>query len=168
VDLRRLEPGDDRAPFSCGEPHLDTYLREHAGQAQFKHRASATYVLTEDSRVIGYVTVVPGTIRRDDLNNSFRRLPPGAMPVLILARMAVSTDYQRRGLGERLIIKVLSLALDMARDLGCVGVVVDAKSTARAFYDRYDFQWLPEQPRADAIRGFLPIRTIEAARVGSS
>ena len=128
MELRRLLPDDDRASFACGDPQLDYFLRARAGQYRFKHRASVTYVPVHEGSIAAFVTVLPGTIRREDLGPSSRRLPPGTLPVLLLARMGVSTARQRTGLGERLVAKVLGLALDLARDVGCVGVVVDAKA----------------------------------------
>jgi GNAT superfamily N-acetyltransferase len=109
------------------------------------------------------VTVVPGVVRRDDLGTAFQRLPPSPLPVLVLARMGVSTPRQRTGLGERPLAKVLSLAASLSRDVGCVGVVVDAKHEARGFYERFDFVWLPNQASTDDLPGVLPIGTIEAA-----
>jgi GNAT superfamily N-acetyltransferase len=163
VELRSLVEEDDRQGFSCGDAQLDDFFRARAGQSQFKHRASATYVLASPGVIAAFVTVVPGTARRDELGPTFQRLPPSPLPVLVLARMGVSTAHQRTGLGERLLGKVVSLALGLSRDVGCVGVVVDAKVAARGFYERFDFTWLPDQPRADLVRGFLSIRTIEAA-----
>jgi GNAT superfamily N-acetyltransferase len=81
--------------------------------------------------------------------------------------MGVSTARQRTGLGERLVVKVLGLALDLARDVGCVGVVVDAKAAARGFYDRFDFRWIDHEPRSNGVaKGFLPTGTIAAAWTG--
>ena len=164
MELRRLRPDDDRASFTCGDAQLDDFLRARAGQHQFKYRASVTYVLVDDGAIAAFVTVLPGTVRREDLGPSSGRLPPGTLPVLLLARMGVSTARQRTGLGERLVVKVLGLALDLARDVGCVGVVVDAKAAARGFYDRFDFRWIDHEPRIDGVaKGFLPTGTIAAA-----
>lgn len=162
MDLRRLEPDDRREAFSCGDSQLDAFFRERAGQ-NLRHRANATYVVVDGAEIVAFVTVVPGTVRREDLGASSRRLPSGALPVLLLARMGVSVSRQKSGLGAQLLRKVLELAAALARDVGCIGVVVDAKHGARAFYESFDFRWLDVQPRADLTRGFLPIQTIEDA-----
>jgi hypothetical protein len=65
--------------------------------------------------------------------------------------------------GGRLLAKVCELAIGLSRDVGCVGLVVDAKEAARGFYERYDFVWLPAPVAEGVTRGFLPIQTIEAA-----
>ena len=51
-----------------------------------------------------------------------------------------------QSLGTQLLRFVLGLAIRMANEYGCVGVVVDAKPDATAFYARY---------------GFIPIEAIE-------
>jgi predicted N-acetyltransferase YhbS len=163
VDLRRLGLDDDRSTFSCGDAQLDEFFRTRAGQNQFKHQASVTYVLADGADIAGFVTVVPGTVRRDDLGAANRRLPQGALPVLVLARMGVSTSHQRKGLGDRLLGKVTELALALVRDVGCVGIIVDSKPDARGFYERYGFAWLGGEMSSDIARGFLATRTIQAA-----
>lgn len=44
--------------------------------------------------------------------------------------------------GESLLRYVFSLAHEMASRIGCVGVVVDAKSEAVPFYERFGFEAL--------------------------
>lgn len=164
MDLRRLRKDDDRSAFSCGDPDLDDYFHDRAGQSQFKQRTSVTYVVADPvtNAIAGFVTVMPGTVRREEIGVG-GRLPPVPLPILLLARMGVSSSLQRAGLGQLLLSKVMRLAVDMARDLGCVGVIVDAKPTARGFYERFDFAWLNTESSDGIVRGFLPTRTIEAA-----
>lgn len=164
MDLRRLEPDDNREAFSCGDAQLDAFFRQRAGQ-NLRHRANATYVIVDGAEIAAFVTVVPGTVRREDLDASNRRLPAGPLPVLLLARMGVGVSRQKSGFGAQLLRKVMELAAALARDVGCIGVVVDAKHGARAFYERFDFRWLDVASREDVTRGFLPIQTIEAALV---
>jgi len=63
---------------------------------------------------------------------------------------------------------MLELALEMRDRLGCVGVIVDAKPEAVAFYERLGFKTialvggvLGERP--EPISMFLPIQQIERA-----
>jgi GNAT superfamily N-acetyltransferase len=164
VELRSLREGDDRSQFTCGDLALDDFFRSRAGQSQFRHRASVTYVLANADGILAFATVLPGTIRRDELGQGFKRLPPSALPVLILARMAVSSASQGLGLGARLLAHVFHLALDIVERVGCVGVIVDAKEAAVGFYEKYDFIWLAGSNAPGLKRGFLPIQTIERGR----
>jgi len=49
------------------------------------------------------------------------------VPVLGLARLAVDKSAQSMGLGGQLLRFVLKLASKLADEVGCAGVVVDAK-----------------------------------------
>ncbi len=77
-----------------------------------------------------------------------KKLPVYPLPVLRLARLAVDHSARGRGLGKELLRHALRLAVHMAQDFGCLGVLVDAKPGAEAFYSDY---------------GFIPLATLEGA-----
>lgn len=148
MQIRALREADDRSRFRSGDPDLDRFLLRFAGQNQFRHYIGVTYVAVENSEILGFATVAPGHVEIDGLPAAKRRtLPRYPLPVLRVARLAVDRSFQRQGLGGRLLRFVLGLAGRMADDFGCIGVVVDAKPGAVAFYARYGFEAL------EAIRG---------------
>jgi len=169
MEIRALRESDDRSAFQSGEPDLDRFLRKYAGQNQFRRHIGATYVAVEGERVAGYVTVAPGHIEIEDLPAAQRKkLPRYPLPVLRLARLAVDESVRGHGLGKQLLRFVLRLALRMAEEFGCIGVVVDAKPSAVEFYRQYGFLALevvegqsPARPPATAM--FLPVKEIAAA-----
>ena len=141
VRIRRLEPGDDRDRFVSGHPDLDRFFHRFAGQNQFHHHVGVTYIAVEDDAILGFVTVSPSEIEIDALSaERRRRLPRYPLPVLRLARLAVAETARDRGVGQALLRFALILARRMADEIGCVGVVVDAKPQARTFYLRYGFE----------------------------
>ena len=117
----------------------------------------------------GYATIAPGHIEIENLPAARRkRLPQYPLPILRLARLAVDRSFQGQGFGKQLLRFVLNLALQMAGNFGCVGVVVDAKSEAVSFYRRFGFIVLevvegesPARPLATAM--FLSVRDVAAA-----
>ncbi|MFZ5787056.1 MAG: GNAT family N-acetyltransferase, partial [Acidobacteriota bacterium] len=147
MEIRALHEGDDRTQFRSGDADLDRFLHKFAGQNQFKHYIGVTYVALEGRSILGYATVAPGDIEIDSLPAAGRkRLPRYPLPVLRLARLAVDESVKGQGLGGELLRFVLQLAVRMAGDYGCVGVVVDAKPGAVDFYGRY---------------GFIPVEALE-------
>lgn len=62
------------------------------------------------------------------------------LPVLRLARLGVDQAFQGQGVGSLLLRAVVQLAKDMAVEIGCVGVVVDAKPEALPFYQKLGFE----------------------------
>jgi GNAT superfamily N-acetyltransferase len=169
VEIRRLLATDERGTFRSGDPDLDRFFRLYAGQNQFRHHLGTTYVAVEDRRILGYATAAGSSIEIEDLPVAAQRgLPHYPLPVLRLARLAVDSSCQGQGLGKELLLFILRLAIRMAEDIGCVGVVVDARTEAVAFYERYGFKAL------DAVEGlsdarpqptvmFLAIAAIQAA-----
>jgi predicted N-acetyltransferase YhbS len=169
MEIRALRESDDRSAFQSGDPDLDRFLGKYAGQNQFRHHIGATYVAVERDRVAGYVTVAPGHIEIEDLPVAQRKkLPRYPLPILRLARLAVDVSVRGQGLGKQLLRFVLRLALRMAEEFGCIGVVVDAKPGAVTFYRQFGFLALeavegqsPARPPATAM--FLPVKEIAAA-----
>lgn len=170
--IRRLEPGDDRRHFTCGNPDLDRFFQRFAGQDQFRHHLGVTYIaVAEDTGgILGFVTVAPSSIEIDALREEHRRqLPQYPLPVLRVARLAVAEQARGGGIGKALLRFTLQLARRMAEEIGCVGVVVDAKPEAHAFYLRYGFAPFSVLEGALLARPeptpmFLPLSAIPSTR----
>ncbi len=169
MEIRALRATDDRSTFESGSPALDRFLRSYAGQNQFRHHVGVTYVAVDGREIHGYVSVSPAHVEIDALPTAVRKkLPRYPLPVLRLARLAVARSVQRQGVGRQLLRFVLSLAGRMADELGCVGVVVDAKPDAIPFYGRFGFVPLEAlegqaDERPQPIPMFLATRAIRAA-----
>jgi GNAT superfamily N-acetyltransferase len=167
MEIRALHEGDDRSQFRSGDPDLDRFFHRFAGQNQFRHYLGVTYVAVDAGRILGFATVAPSHVEIDGLPAAARRkLPRYPLPVLRLARLAVDQAARGQGLGRQLLRFVLQLALRMARDYGCVGVAVDAKPDAVAFYKQYGFVSVDvvegqSDARPAPIPMFLAIRSIQ-------
>lgn len=157
VEIRSLRRDDDRQHFHSGDEALDLYFHRYAGQNQFRHHVGVTYVAVEEDRIHGFVTVSPATLDAEDLPSG-RRPPPYPVPVLRIARLAVDASARGRGLGKALLRFGVELAEKMMEELGCVGLLVDAKPDAVSFYERYGFIALtvvegaaPQKPEPTAM-----------------
>ncbi|WP_295405306.1 GNAT family N-acetyltransferase [uncultured Thiocystis sp.] len=170
--IRRLEPSDDRRRFASGNPDLDRFFQRFAGQNQFRHHLGVTYIAVAEDGILGFVTVAPSEIEIDALTEERRRqLPRYPLPVLRVARLAVAEHAQGCGIGKALLRFALDLARRTAEEIGCIGVVVDAKPDAQAFYRRYGFEpfgvlegALLDRPEPTPM--FLPVSAIPASRAG--
>ena len=155
----QIEPLTDRhhrAAFSCGVEALDRYLQKQAG----KHVA-AVFVITPDGETIaGFYTLSAHVISLADLpGHVARKLPryPN-VPATLLGRLAVSTNFRGRKIGELLLLDAFKRVLENSRDVASPVVAVDAKDErAREFYLRHDFIPLPSQP----ARLLYAVKTIE-------
>lgn len=157
--VQPLGPQHDRAGFSCGVEPLDNYLKRQARQDVTK-RVAVVFVLSPDGKIIaGYYTLSQysvdlGTVPPDIA----RRLPKYPMvPATRIGRLAVSTAFRGRGLGEILLMDALHRSLTLSRQVASAAVIVDAKDAqAMTFYRKYGFLELPNI----AGRHFLPMTTV--------
>ncbi len=169
LEIRALREGDDRTSFRSGDADLDRFCQQFAGQNQFRHHLGVTYVAVDDRDILGFATVAAAHLEIDELPLAPRRkLPRYPWPVLRLARLAIDQSAQGQGLGLHLLRFVLRRALRMSDDYGCVGVIVDAKVNAEAFYARYGCVAIEAvEGRSDARPAptlmFLSIRAIRDA-----
>lgn len=169
ICIRRLKPRDDRSGFHSGNIDLDRFFQRYAGQNQFRHHIGTTYVAVQGNRIIGFVTVSSGEMVADRLSKALRRrLPSYPLPILRIARLAVDERYQGHGIGRLLLRAMLELALEMRDRVGCIGVVVDAKPDAVAFYATLGFKTIELVSgtlgdRPEPIAMLLPIQQIELA-----
>src|SRR5438270_13978915 len=125
MEIRALRPGDDRTIFQSGDEALDRFFHRYAGQNQSRQYVGMTYVAVDGERVLGFATVAPRHVDIEDLPERARKkLPRYPLPVLGLARLAVDRSAQSIGLGSQLLRFVLKLAVKMADEVGCAGVVI--------------------------------------------
>lgn len=169
IEIRLLEQADDRKAFRSGDVDLDSFFQKYAWQNQFRHHIGNTYVAVHRRRIFGFLTVSVSSMEFDRLpSNLKRKLPRYPIPILRVARLAVSEDVQGQGIGRHLMRAAFAMAIDLRERLGCAGVVVDAKRDAESFYSSFGFERLEViegriEERPSPTPMFLPIREIEAA-----
>ncbi len=140
----RVEPlsgGHDRAQFSSGSDALDRYFREQASQ-DIRRRIATCFVAVsaEAKEVAGFYTLTATSIPLDalapDIVKKLPRYP--VVPAALLGRLAVSRNYQGKGLGGVLLADAV---LRAARaELGVFAMLVDAKDeAAQRFYEHFGF-----------------------------
>ena len=140
MDIRILRSEDDRASFRSGDPDLDRFFHKYAGQNQFRHHVGTTYVAADGAALRGFVTMSVGHLERERLPGKLRKsLPAYPLPILRIARLAVAEAARGRGVGMALMQFALLMALRIADEVGCIGVLVDAKPAAISFYERLGF-----------------------------
>lgn len=158
--IEPLGPHHDRAPFSCGEPSLDGYIRRQASQ-DARRRVTQVFVATgrRPEEIAGYYTLSAASFEKNDLPAELaRRLPHYPVPAAVLGRLAVDLRSQGCGLGETLLLDATRRVIRASDAIGVYAVVVDAlHERAAAFYERYGFRPFPSAP----LRLFLPLRTFE-------
>lgn len=142
--LRRDHPVDG---FTCGSEALDRFLVRYALINQ-QANASQTYLGLRDGEVIGFYSLVVGEVA---YGNAPQRLTQGLahhpVPIMLLARLAVSTAWQGRGIGAGLLKDAMRRTLQAADIGGIRAFAVHAEdATARGFYEHFGFAPSPTDP----------------------
>lgn len=137
-----------REAFDCGKPVLTDWLLRHAQQAQGSGSAR-TFVCCDEGRVVGYYSLTVGQIDTLDAPERVRQgMGKYPIPLIILARLAVDLEYQRRGLGYSLLQDAIHRALAVAEHAGIRAMLTHPlDADARAFYQRFGFIPVPENDR---------------------
>ena len=143
-----LSPEHNVLSFSSGEIVLDNWLKQRALKNQGSG-ASRTYVVcTPDRRqVIGYYCLATGAISAEKAPGRVRRNMPDPIPVIVIGRLAVHTEWQGKGIGRALLNDALRRILQAAEIAGIRAILVQAMSEkAKAFYETCGFYSCPLDP----------------------
>lgn len=145
--VEKLTRGHAVDAFDCGQEALNRFLVRYA-LANQQANASQTYVGLADDVVIGFHTLVVSEVAHADAPERMSRgLARHAVPVMLLARLAVSSQWQGRGVGAGLLRDAVIRTIRAADIARIRALVVHAKDEeARNFYRRFDFQDSPTDP----------------------
>ena len=134
--------------FDCGRSALNDWLLRYARQAQGSGSAR-TFVVCNGNRVAGYFSLTVGQIDTLDAPERVRHgMGQYPIPAVILARLAVDTAHQGRGLGAGLLQNAIRRTITIAEQAGIRALLthpIDAK--AEAFYRRFGFEPTPVRER---------------------
>jgi GNAT superfamily N-acetyltransferase len=126
--------------FDCGKPALDDWLLRHARQAQGSGSAK-TFVVADGARVAGYFSLTVGQVDTLDAPERIRKgMGQFPVPVVILARLAVSRQDQGRGMGFGLLQDAIRRTMLIAEQAGIRAMLTHPiDEEAAKFYTRFGF-----------------------------
>jgi predicted N-acetyltransferase YhbS len=144
--VAKLTGEHDVDEFESGSETLDRFLKFHALQSQ-RAGVAQTYVAVLGKRVVGYHTLVVGSVVHEGAPARLKKgIPRHPIPVVVLARLAVNTSWQGRGLGSALVVDAMRRVLQAADIAGVRAIAVHAKDdSARRFYEHLGFEPFPGQ-----------------------
>jgi GNAT superfamily N-acetyltransferase len=141
-----LEPTHDVGGFDCGVESLNSWLLRRAAANQASG-ASRTFVVSEESRVVGYYALASSAVLTSAATGRFRRNMPDPIPVVVLGRLAVAASHHGKGLGRALFQDAAVRVINAAETIGIRGLLVHALSEeARDFYLRLGLESSPLDP----------------------
>jgi len=146
-----LSEGIDLSAFDCSDQDLNDFLKEDALWYQ-RERLAVTRLVFLDDTLVGYFTIVndsleAGAVQKGDGHDGFEARK---YPALKIARLATRNDYQGRGIGKGMLLKVFSIAIALSRYIGCRLITVDSKPDSVGFYQKFGFK-LAHRKRRDTV-----------------
>ena len=154
-----LSAAHDLAPFDCGVPVLNDWLKLRARKNEAAG-ASRTYAVCDGPVAVGYYCLATGAVARDEAAGAIRRNMPEQIPVIVLGRLAIDHRYQRQGLGQALLRDAVLRVLQAADIAGIKAILVHAiAAEAKRFYLAHGFLESPVQP----LTLYLPLDTVRQA-----
>lgn len=126
--------------FDCGKPALNEWLLRHARQAQGSGSAK-TFVVADDDRVVGYFSLTVGQVDTLEAPERIRKgMGQYPIPVVILARLAVSIQDQGKGIGVGMLKDAIRRTLVIAEQAGIRAMLTHPiDEEASSFYIRFGF-----------------------------
>lgn len=145
--IEKLQRSHAVDQFDCGQEALNRFLSRYAFQNQ-QAEASQTYVALTGETIVGYYTLVVGQVEHAAAPERLAKgLAHHPVPITLLARLAVATSWQGKGLGAGLLKDAMQRTLQAADIAGIRAFAVHAKDDeARAFYEHFGFSPLPSDP----------------------
>lgn len=130
--------------FDCGKPALNEWLVRHARQAQGSGSAK-TYVVADGDRIVGYYSLTVGQVDTLEAPERVRKgMARYPIPVVILARLAVSTSDQGRSIGRGMLQDAIRRSLIIAEQAGIRALLTHPiDEEAARFYERFGFEPSP-------------------------
>jgi GNAT superfamily N-acetyltransferase len=144
VTLRAPEPLAERhrlEGFDCGKPALNDWLVRHARQAQGSGSAKTFVVAEDDGRAAGYFSLTVGQVDTLETPERIRKgMGQYPVPVVILARLAVSLQDHGRGIGFGLLQDAIRRTMLIAEQAGIRAMLTHPiDEDAAKFYIRFGF-----------------------------
>jgi GNAT superfamily N-acetyltransferase len=145
--IEKVRPDHSVVGFNCGQEELDRFLARFALVNQLAG-AAQTYVALAGDALVGYYSLTVGEVAYGDAPDRLKKgLARHPVPIMVLARLAVSDSAQGRGIGAGLLKDAMLRTIQAADIAGIRALVVHAKDeSARRFYEHFGFIASPTDP----------------------
>ena len=162
LSIKPLNENYDLSSFTCNDSDLTDFLKNDALNYH-RHMISKTGLCFWKNEIVGYITFTIDTIgiAKVIINDEF--ISKYKYPALKIARLAVDSRFERRGIGKYLLQDAMGKAWSLSENVGCRFILVDSKKDSVPFYTKYGFSRAilrPKEGKDDytpMYRDILPI-----------
>ncbi len=130
--------------FDCGNKALNDFLNTEEVKKYEEEDLGKTYLVFHQGDLVAYFTVSSDKLRVSYLRtvksfSKFAEMKIYAIPAVKIGRLAVSKNYQSRGIGRILVKYIAGMALSIGGKLGVRLLILQAKPESISFYEKCGF-----------------------------
>ena len=162
VSIKDIQAKSKLKDFDCGTEVLNDFLTRYSLKNDTLGIGKTFVALDEREDIVGYFTLATAQVVFEDIPDTYRsKLPKYPIPALRIARLAVSKNQQRKGIGKWMLTQAFIKIIHVAEITGLYFIIVDAKETSKSFYEHYGFIKFKDKE----LSYFLPVDTVRKAMV---
>jgi len=145
IILKELDESDFLEDFSCRDDDIDFFLKNLAVSNQ-KAKFSKNYILFNkiNRKTIAFISLSAAQLNTGDA----RIFGMDKIPVILLGRLGVDTNYQGKELGSFLIKVALEKALEASAIIACRLLLVETSKDMKNYYLEkvsMGFEWFKDK-----------------------
>ncbi|RNJ77528.1 MAG: GNAT family N-acetyltransferase, partial [Nitrosopumilus sp. H8] len=120
ICLDKNTPGIDN--FKNQKPEMVSHIKTRALEDQ-KTKLGTTWTWVYDNKIIlGYISIAMFSIEKKivfEQDRSFKSVPYGSIPALLIGQLATHENYQGKGIGEFMVLWAIDQAREYSKKIGC-------------------------------------------------
>ncbi len=125
--------------FDCGNEMINRFVYKNLKKRVKKNFSRAYVVSNSKCDFIAFFTLESFSITKDELKElNLTSLPP-VIPVMKLGMFGVDREYQKLGIGLRLLSYALKKVYWLSKYIGCKGIFLLSERGSIPFYKRLGF-----------------------------
>ena len=134
------------ASFDCGKLSLNAWLAQKARGNEISGGSRTYVLLTTEAEIAGFYTLSNYCIAHEGMGAVIKRNMPNPIPAVLLGRLAVSRQYQGKGIGRILLRHAIEKSCKVAEITGAVLLITEPiDAAAMCFYTRCGFESIGAQ-----------------------
>lgn len=150
--IETLAKRHDKKSFDCGEPELNTWLKEHSSRSGRSGNTLARVLVADgEPTVRGYYAQSAYRLDNQELSAIYgaEARPRYPIPCVLIARLARCQSVRGQGMGEVLLAHALRACTRVSEEVGIEMVVVHAlNEKAAIFYESFGFTRFVDHPHS--------------------
>ena len=148
--------------FKCASSELNDFLKNDA-LADQNNMISRTGLCFWNGELVGFVALVADTIEAKAVIDGLEHYEYRKYPGVKIARLAVDSKFERRGIGTYLLAAAIGKTLSVCESIGCRYILVDSKKNSIDFYKKNGFKLVEKYKNREFIPMYLNLQPIVAA-----